>query len=93
MLKENLTIIGTAHVSNESVEEVKNAIYEIQPDVVGVELDFKRYQRLKNEMNGIETDDTISMKKIIKENKVGIFLASTILGYIQNKIGKDVDDT
>ena len=91
MLKENLTIIGTAHVSNESVEEVKNAIYEIQPDVVGVELDFKRYQRLKNEMNGIETDDTISMKKIIKENKVGIFLASTILGYIQNKIGKDVD--
>ena len=67
MLKENLTIIGTAHVSNESVEEVKNAIYEIQPDVVGVELDFKRYQRLKNEMNGIETDDTISMKKIIKD--------------------------
>lgn len=91
MIKENLTIIGTAHVSNESVEEVKDAIYEIQPDVVGIELDFGRYQRLKNEMNGIETDDTISMTKIIKENKVGVFLASTVLGYIQNKIGKDVD--
>lgn len=91
MLKENLTIIGTAHVSNESVKEVKDAIYEIQPDVVGIELDYGRYHKLKNEMNGIETDDTIPMRKIIKENKVGVFFASTILGYIQNKIGKDVD--
>ena len=42
-------------------------------------------------MNSIETDDTISMTKIIKENKVGVFLSNIILGYIQNKIGKDVD--
>jgi len=89
--RENLTIIGTAHVSADSVEEVKNTIYEVQPEVVGIELDYGRYQRLRNEMKGIETDDTISMRKIIKENKVGIFFASSILGYIQNKIGQDVD--
>ena len=58
---------------------------------MGIELDYGRYQRLRNEMKGIETDDTISMRKIIKENKVGIFFASSILGYIQNKIGQDVD--
>ena len=91
MKRENLTIIGTAHVSADSVEEVKNTINEVQPEVVGIELDYGRYQRLRNEMKGIETDDTISMRKIIKENKVGIFFASSILGYIQNKIGQDVD--
>ena len=51
MLKENLTIIGTAHVSNESVEEVKNAIYEIQPDVVGVELDFNKLSEMNENTN------------------------------------------
>ena len=66
MKRENLTIIGTAHVSADSVEEVKNTIYEVQPEVVGIELDYGRYQRLRNEMKGIETDDTNSMRMIIK---------------------------
>lgn len=43
MKRECLTIIGTAHVSQDSVEEVKDAIYEQQPDVVGIELDYGRY--------------------------------------------------
>lgn len=91
MIKEELTIIGTAHVSDESVKEVKEAIYEQNPDVVAIELDKGRYTRLKNEMMGIEEDDTISVTNIIKENKVGLFLASTLLGYFQSKIGEEVD--
>ena len=42
-------------------------------------------------MMGIEEDDTISVSKIIKEEKVGLFLATTILSYFQSKIGEDVD--
>ena len=91
MRRECLTIIGTAHVSQNSVEEVKDAIYEQIPDAVAIELDLGRYNRIKNEMAGIEEDDTISISKIIKENKVGLFLASSILGYIQSKIGDDLD--
>lgn len=91
MIREELTIIGTAHVSDESVKEVKEAIYEKNPDVVAIELDKGRYTRLKNEMMGIEEDDTISVSTIIKENKVGLFLASTLLGYFQSKIGEEVD--
>ena len=30
-------------------------------------------------------------QKIIKEEKVGLFLATTILSYFQSKIGEDVD--
>lgn len=91
MRRECLTIIGTAHVSEESVNEVKDAIYEHQPDVVAIELDRGRYTRIKQQMMGIETDDTISVTKIIKENKVGLFFTSTLLGYFQSKIGEDVD--
>ena len=86
-----MTIIGTAHVSAESVEEVKDAIYEQQPDVVAIELDRGRYTRLKKEMMGIEEDDSISVTQIIKENKVGLFLTTTLLGYFQSKIGADLD--
>ena len=42
-------------------------------------------------MNGIERDDAISVTKIIKENKVGLFFVSTLLSYFQSKIGADVD--
>ena len=89
--RECLTIIGTAHVSANSVEEVKDAIYEKQPDVVAIELDRARYTKLKNQMMGIEEDDIISVTQIIKDNKVGLFLTTTILGYFQSKIGQDVD--
>ena len=91
MKRECLTIIGTAHVSEESVDEVKDAIYEQQPEVVAIELDRGRYVKLKNQMMGIEEDDTISITNIIKENKVGLFFTSTLLGYFQSKIGADVD--
>ena len=91
MKRECLKIIGTAHVSQESVDEVKDAIYEHQPDVVAIELDRGRYIKLKQEMMGIEQDDTISVSKIIKENKVGLFFTTTLLSYFQSKIGADLD--
>ncbi|MBQ8018689.1 MAG: TraB/GumN family protein [Methanobrevibacter sp.] len=91
MKRECLKIIGTAHVSQDSVDEVKDAIYEHQPDIVAIELDRGRYTRLKEEMMGIEHDDTISVTKIIKENKVALFFTSTLLSYFQSKIGADVD--
>ena len=34
-----ITLVGTAHVSKESVEEVKQTINELKPDCVAVELD------------------------------------------------------
>ena len=89
--RECLTIIGTAHVSSDSVDEVKDAIYEQHPEVVAIELDRGRYIRLKNEMAGIVEDDKISVTQIIKDNKVGLFFTTTLLSYFQSKIGEDVD--
>ena len=50
MKRELLTIIGTAHVSEESVNEVKDAIYEQHPDIVAIELDRGRYAKIRNKM-------------------------------------------
>ena len=91
MKRECLTIIGTAHVSAESVKEVKDEIYKQHPDVVAIELDRDRYVRLKQRMAGIEEDQDISVTQIIKENKVMLFFTSSILSYFQSKIGEDVD--
>ena len=91
MKRECLTIIGTAHVSEESVNEVKDAIYQQHPDVVAIELDRGRYTKIRKQMMGIEEDEAISVSNIIKENKVGLFLTTTLLGYFQSKIGADVD--
>ena len=91
MKRECLKIIGTAHVSQNSADEVRESILTDMPDVVAIELDRGRYNRLMEERAGIVRDDTISIGKIIKENKVGVFIVTTVLSYMQNKIGDDLD--
>ncbi|BDZ66860.1 TraB/GumN family protein [Methanobacterium ferruginis] len=90
MASDNLTIIGTAHVSEKSVEEVKNTILESKPDVVAVELDAARYQNLLNEKNGVQQDKEIKIREILKGNNLTMFLVSGFLSYFQKKIGDDL---
>lgn len=90
MRRECLKIIGTAHVSEKSVEEVKNTILEDKPEVVAVELDAGRYQRLIQEKLGVEEKTDISISDIIKGNNIGLFLVSGLLTYMQKKIGDDL---
>ena len=88
MKKEKLTIIGTAHVSKKSVDEIKKAIYEQKPDVVAIELDKERYYCLLQEKKANEVDEKISMMKIIKKGKIGFFMAGYLLNYVQREIGE-----
>ncbi|MFZ0442791.1 MAG: TraB/GumN family protein [Methanobacterium sp.] len=89
MAPENLKIIGTAHVSKESIEEVKEAIITNQPDVVAVELDINRYQNMMAEKNGEKKQD-VNIREVIKGDKLSIFLVSMFLSYLQRKIGDDL---
>lgn len=89
MAPENIKIIGTAHVSKESIDEVKEAIIINQPDVVAVELDMNRYQNMMAEKNGQEKPD-VNIRDIIKGDKLSIFLVSMFLSYMQRKIGDDL---
>jgi len=89
MAPGNYKIIGTAHVSAESIKEVTETIIAQQPDVVAVELDNNRYQKMIAEKNGQEKED-INIKNLIKGDKLTVFLVSIFLSYLQRKIGDDL---
>ncbi len=83
---KTIHIISTAHVSKESVIEVKEAIENIQPDVVCVELDRNRANAL---MNPVKED--MDIKAIIKSKKLTSFVFNLILSSYQKKIADDLD--
>ena len=58
-----ITLIGTAHVSPESIEEVTNIIKEKQPDCVCVELDEKRSDSIQNKEKYAQLDVISVLKK------------------------------
>jgi len=88
LIKNNkkITLIGTAHISKESVHEVKSTIEAEKPDVVCVELCPQRYEILNNKEKWKQTDIT----KIIKEGKIYLFLVNLILSNFQKRLGEDV---
>lgn len=88
MLPESLEIIGTAHVSQKSMEKVRETILENKPDIVAVELDTNRYQNLLNEKYGKKKE--FQIRELIKGNNLTLFLVSGFLSYIQRKIGDDI---
>jgi len=79
-------LVGTAHVSAESVEAVRGAIDEERPDIVAVELDEARYRQLKG-----ETPDDIDPKELLRGNTVFQFLAYWLLSYVQTRLGERFD--
>ena len=82
----SVSVIGTAHVSKASVEEVETAIADEQPDVVAVELDDGRYRQLK----GQEPDD-LEAGDLLQGNTVFQFLAYWMLSYVQTRLGEQFD--
>lgn len=77
-------IIGTAHVSRKSVEEVERVIAEVRPDTVCVELDKARHESLVDESRWRRLD----LFQIIKQKKVLYLLANLALSAYQRKIGE-----
>ena len=82
----SVSVIGTAHVSQASVEEVETAIADEQPDIVAVELDDGRYRQLK----GHEPDD-LDASDLLQGNTVFQFLAYWMLSYVQTRLGEQFD--
>ncbi|MBP5520197.1 MAG: TraB/GumN family protein [Treponema sp.] len=78
-----ITLVGTAHVSKESVEEVKQTINELQPDCVAVELDEKRAESIKNPSRYRELD----LVKVLKRKEGFLLLANLILSSFQRRMG------
>jgi pheromone shutdown-related protein TraB len=77
-------LIGTAHVSAKSIDEVKAAIEEFQPGLVAVELDEARYKAITKQAKDPTVEDVLEVKNFNQ------LLVQWLLSYIQRKIGMDI---
>ena len=82
-IEDGLRILGTAHVSSESVELVRNQIEEWGPDLVAVELCPSRMAAL-TEPESLDSEDLL---KIIKEGRSAMILLQSALAAQQRKMG------
>ncbi|NMC60829.1 MAG: TraB/GumN family protein [Candidatus Methanofastidiosa archaeon] len=80
---KEIILIGTVHISKESVEEVRSVIEKENPDVVGVELCASRFEALKNQKKWEDTN----ILDIIKQGKIFLFLINLLLSNYQKKLG------
>lgn len=81
-----IILLGTAHVSKESIEDVRTLIRTEMPDVVCIELDDARYNALTNPDSWKE----INIIKLLKEGKGFLLLANLSLQAFQKKLGLDL---
>ncbi len=81
-----IILLGTAHVSKESIKEVEDVIRAEAPDCVCVELDAVRYKALTSGTAWQEID----IVKILKEGKGFLLLANLVLASFQKKLGADL---
>ena len=79
---KKLSIIGTSHISRQSLKQVEDTINKIKPDFVALELDQKRYLSLVKKVKR-----KLSIKDI---KRIGIkgYLFNLAGAWIEKKLGK-----
>ncbi len=79
-------IVGTAHVSQDSVDEVAAVLEEVRPDVVCVELDPTRLEALTSEERWAKLD----VFEVIRDGKTLMLLAHLVVGAYQRRLGAEL---
>ncbi len=76
-------LVGTAHVSQASVEIVRAAINAEDPDTVCVELDEQRHQALRNPRHW----ESLNLTQILRKGQAPFLLANLALSAFQKRMG------
>ena len=84
-VSDNIILIGTAHISKDSVKEVRDAIEKYQPDIVAIELCERRHEAITKKDKWESTPVT----QLLKSNNAYLMLAQTFLSSIQRRLGKE----
>ncbi|MEY4582491.1 MAG: hypothetical protein RL701_7194 [Pseudomonadota bacterium] len=79
----DIILVGTAHISAESVELVHQVIQQERPDVVCIELDERRHRALeeKNRWEGLD------LRQIIRDRQLATLLLNFLLSSYQRRLG------
>ena len=83
---KRITLVGTAHVSQESVDDVTTAIEELEPDRVCVEIDAARFRAMTQGQDW----SNLNIRKVIKERKGFLLLGNLVLQSFQRRIGEEL---
>ena len=75
-------LVGTAHVSRSSVEDVKTTIEQVRPDTVCVELCEPRFRNLTNP----EAWKKVNILAVLRSGKAMLLLSSLIMSSFQRRI-------
>lgn len=81
--EKTILLIGTAHISKESVALVEEVISKESPDCVCIELDEKRYQALSQQKKW----QSLDLKQIIKDKQLATLLINLLMASYQKKLG------
>jgi pheromone shutdown-related protein TraB len=76
-------VVGTAHVSRESVDLVREAIDELHPDVVAIELDPKRFEALSSP----ERFEALDLREVIRTRQLATLGLNLALASYQRSLG------
>lgn len=80
-------IVGTAHVSAQSVQDVRAAVAAVRPDVIAIELCEPRYQGMVKK----EAWRNTNLFQLIKQKKATFLLAQLALQAFYRRLGKQLE--
>ncbi|MDR1178134.1 MAG: TraB/GumN family protein [Spirochaetaceae bacterium] len=81
-----IILVGTAHVSRESIDEAGKTIRENKPDMVCVELDQGRYTAMTQKDNW----ESLNVVKVFREGRGFFLLANLVLSSFQRRLGMEL---
>ncbi len=84
-VQDDIILVGTAHVSPTSVQQVEDTIREHRPAKVLVELDQARFEALKDPDRWKNTD----IIQILRDKRQHLFLLQLYLANMQARVGKE----
>ena len=84
--EKQILLIGTAHISQSSVEEVKDVIEQEKPDTVCIELCASRHQAMMDKDQWKNMD----IFKVVREGKSFLLFANLIMTAFQKRLGSQL---
>jgi len=85
--EKEYVLVGTAHVSSASIDEVRQVIRDERPATVGIELDAGRYRSLSEPQNWQKLD----ILQVLRDKKGFLLLANLALSTFQKRIGQELE--
>ncbi|MDP7605235.1 MAG: TraB/GumN family protein [SAR324 cluster bacterium] len=84
--EKQILLIGTAHISQSSVDEVNDVIEQEKPDTVCIELCASRHQA----MMGKDQWKNMDIFKVVREGKSFLLFANLIMTAFQKRLGSQL---